>query len=313
MDQTTTTPRKIMQAPKKRRMGHVSTLVAALDATATLCACGDGDNSRASSAPAPAPAPAIDPSEGCGTPPPSQTSNLHVLDGNGVQRSFDIVVSPGYNPSQPVPVVFVFHGAGGSSAGALSFGFQDAIRNAGDQAIVVAPQGVPFQNFGVGWNESCTGYDMAFFDEMLKYVGQKYCIDRKRVHATGFSWGSDMTNALACCRGAKLKGISPVSGPEGLGRSCPTPRGSFPAVRYRYGDADFAYGSNALAQHAATVASYTNLLSCGGGTDTVPPGTCKTYRNCAQPLMECKVPGLGHVPLSPDETADTWTFWKSLR
>ena len=39
-------------------------------------------------------------------------------------------------------------------------------------------------------------------------VQANYCVDKSRVFVAGFSWGADMTHALACCRGNQIKGIA---------------------------------------------------------------------------------------------------------
>ena len=187
------------------------------------------------------------------------------------------------------------------------YGLQDAIKNAGDQGIVVIPQGISWRGGTVGWEESCNGYDVAFYDAMVKYVTSNYCIDKNRMFVTGFSWGADMTNALACCRGAQIRGVAPFSGSEGIGAACSA---KVPAVRFRYGGLDEFYSQQSF---QATLSFYKKAHSCSADSSLASASSsCKAYKGCDSPVLECGYPTLHHASPSPAETAETWQFWKSL-
>ena len=242
-----------------------------------------------------------------------KVENVQVKDGNGLNRDFQIIGSTKFNPKTATPVVFVFHGNGGNIEVSKSFGFQDAINTAGDQGLVVIPQGIQFENYGIGWNQHANGYDMPFFDAMLTYLEKHYCIDKTRVFSTGFSWGADMTNALACVKGDQLRGVAPFSGAEtNYNPTCSTKK--YPAVRYRYGTASGTAGDGAysLKEFQDTTTFYRNAHQCSPESDPFPPDPCIIYRGCGRPVVECVFATMGHQQPSQEEALETWKFWKSL-
>lgn len=244
---------------------------------------------------------------------PAKLENAQVKDGDKRNRDFQILVSKKFDPKQASPVVFVFHGAGGNIDASKSFGFQDAINTAGDQGIVVIPQGIVFETYGVGWNQHADGYDMPFFDAMLMYLEQHYCVDKTKVFSTGFSWGADMTNALACARGDQLRGVAPFSGAEtDYNPTCSTKK--YPAVRFRYGSAsgDAGDGAYSLKNFQDTTLFYRKAHNCSPASNPFPPVPCILYQGCGQPVVECRFVNMGHQAPASDEALEVWEFWKSL-
>jgi polyhydroxybutyrate depolymerase len=119
-----------------------------------------------------------------------------------------------YAPSQPsakAPVIFAFHGHGGTMRSAsLAMHFQDVW----PQAVVVYPQGIPtatpIDPAGVhsGWSER----DLPFFDAMLATVRTKYRVDDRRIYAAGFSNGAIFSLLLWDKRARDLAGIAVCGG-----------------------------------------------------------------------------------------------------
>jgi polyhydroxybutyrate depolymerase len=244
---------------------------------------------------------------------PAKLENAQVKDGAGKTRDFQVLISQKFDPKRLTPVVFVFHGNGGNIDASKSFGFQDAINTAGDQGIVIIPQGIQFENYGIGWNQHSDGYDMPFFDAMLTYLENHYCIDKTRVFSTGFSWGADMTNALACVKGDQLRGVAPFSGAEtDYNPTCSTKK--YPAVRFRYGSAsgDKGDGAYTLKQFQDTTLFYRNAHGCSTVSNPFPPVPCILYQGCGQPVVECRFVSMGHQAPAADEALEVWEFWKSL-
>ena len=220
------------------------------------------------------------PSAGCGAvSPPTGTLALSAQVG-GVMRAYEVLVSPGYLPWKPLPLVFVF------------------------------PQGIDFTenglDYGVGWNEHCGGYDMPFFDAMLEHLSAAYCIDLRRIFAAGFSWGGDFVNNLGCCRGDRVRAVASASGADGdYNPACTS---SMPALRTSYADPD-VYPQSAF---ALTVALYRTAHGCGtGAADPVSPAPCVAYRDCDAPVVECRYPGLGHQ-FPPNWSNDVWAWFASI-
>ncbi|HEX2869609.1 MAG TPA: hypothetical protein VHP33_00100, partial [Polyangiaceae bacterium] len=256
-------------------------------------------------------------SAGCGVQgKPTGAIKLQARDGRGTVREYEVLIPASYTPSTPLALTFVYHEAGGTSASAKAIGLQSA-PGAAAASIFVFPQGVPYQSAGVGWNDSCTGYDMPFFDNMLATLEASYCIDQQRVFAGGFSWGCDHVTSLACCRGDRLRAIAAASCSDDfseparyqsyLNPTCaaPTP----PAVRFTHAlSDDNAYPSPLF---ATTSALFRSWNGCSTSSTATPPSPCRAFDGCRSPLIECAYPGLGHA-LSSGFSAETWSFFSSL-
>jgi polyhydroxybutyrate depolymerase len=189
---------------------------------------------------------------------------------------------------------------------------------AANAAIFVFPQGIPYQNYGVGWNDLCGGYDMVFFDHMLAALESTYCVDPTRVFAAGFSWGCDQVTALLCCRGGDLRAIAAASCSDefqgtadgGQYDNLPCPAAGTTAIRFTH-DANGDQGYTLL-DFELTSALYRDLDFCAASASPVPPAPCETYAGCRAPYIECPYPGLGHA-LPSGWAADTWTFFSKLQ
>lgn len=148
----------------------------------------------------------------------------------GELKRHAVIVPPTKGKKAAHPVVFVFHGHGGTSADAAS-GF--AIHEHWPEAVVVYPQGVktprpsdPEGKFS-GWQGDPADYggrDLLFFDALLAKVTAEHKVDDKRVYAAGFSNGGSFTYLLWANRGAKLAAVGPVGATAGKQRKGLTPK-----------------------------------------------------------------------------------------
>jgi polyhydroxybutyrate depolymerase len=258
--------------------------------------------------PTPTPTP-VAKSAGCGVQGPATGLQTLTIKVGGQKRQYAILVPSGYDPQRPLALVFVFHGAYGTVSTAMTMGLQN-VTAAASSAIFLFPQGtyVDPQNpdWGNGWDESCGGSDMLFFDAMLETTAASYCVDLKHVFATGFSWGGDFVNNLACCRGDKLRAIAPASGDDAhYNAACGT---KVPAFRITYGDRDPQY---AQSDFADAVSFERTAHGCSSLSGAVLPLPCIGYHGCDQPVIECKYAGMGHM-LPDSWAADTWDFFASF-
>jgi polyhydroxybutyrate depolymerase len=121
------------------------------------------------------------------------------------------------------PVVFAFHGHGGTMASAArSFGFH----RLWSDAIVVYMQGLPTvgaltdpQGKLPGWQKSPGDYgdrDLKFFDTVLETLKKEAHVDAKRVFATGHSNGGGFTYLLWAVRGEVFAAVAPSAAAPGL-------------------------------------------------------------------------------------------------
>jgi predicted esterase len=132
----------------------------------------------------------------------------------GDNRSFEVVVPAQYDPGTAWPVVFAFHGYGGSPASMLDA--DSDLRPYADErgVILVAPLGIETGGYTL-WDVfggEATNKDLAFFDDLLTCVSESFTVDPARVHATGMSFGGLMTGALLAHRSSVLASAAPLSG-----------------------------------------------------------------------------------------------------
>lgn len=125
---------------------------------------------------------------------------------------------PAQATTKPTPVLFVFHGHGGSAD-------QIARRNAYEtlwpEAIVVYPQGLPTpgqltdpQGERAGWQKTAGDQgdrDLKFFDAILASLRQDYRVDDQRIYVTGHSNGGSFTYLLWAERGDIFAAVAPTS------------------------------------------------------------------------------------------------------
>jgi polyhydroxybutyrate depolymerase len=257
-------------------------------------------------------------SAGCGTTPPHGASYTgSTTDGNGKTRSYDVLLPAPYSNSTPLALTFAFHGAGATSSTAEGFGIQGGT-GAASASVFVFPQGIPFQTYGVGWDDTCGGYDMPFFDHMVNDIESSYCIDTKRLFVAGFSWGCDFVTALDCCRGNEVRAVSAASCTDEYGKSddyttydnlaCPTKTQA--AIRFTH---DASGGDSAYPKPLFTTTSqlYQSFNGCPTFTGSLTPNVCTPYAGCADPFIECPYTGLGHATPS-GWGSDTWAFFASF-
>ena len=143
---------------------------------------------------------------------------------DGVTREALVSIPPGTPPANGWPVVFAFHGHGGTMAhAAQSF----PIYQVWPDAIVVYPQGLPTpgrltdaEGKRNGWQSTAGAEgdrDLKFFDVMLAGLGQQYRVDSKRVYATGHSNGGGFTYLLWAQRGDVFAALAPSAAVLGRG------------------------------------------------------------------------------------------------
>ena len=244
----------------------------------------------------------------------------------GGSRTYVLVVPKSASAVSALPIVFVFHGDGGTGAGVRA---QLALEApAGDGAIFVYPNGVQRAD---GWwdldKPATTNPDIAFFDAMLATLKTRYCVDAKRVFVTGFSRGGFFTNHLGCHRGDVLRAIAPQSGggpyaaPGGYNADgqlvCPTP--PVPALII-HGNADGTVKNDPKApeggwqafyhwaywNHAAPRATY------DFATEASTPVPCLKAKGVDAPVIPCFIDGLDHAAWS-EEAKVVWGFFASLK
>ena len=139
------------------------------------------------------------------------------FDMDGVARTALLYVPPG-KPAGSLPLVFVFHGHGGTSRNAAGV-FH--LHRLWPDAMVIYPQGLNTvsqltdpEGQRSGWQKAVGDYDdrdLHFFDAMLARLKKDYPVDPKRIYATGHSNGGGFTYLLWRARPEVFAAVAPCS------------------------------------------------------------------------------------------------------
>jgi poly(3-hydroxybutyrate) depolymerase len=190
----------------------------------------------------------------------------------GTARSYIVSLPEGYDASTPYPLVFAYHGLGGSAqlvSGPFYFGLEQV---EAAPMIFVYPDGLAVQSGdGAGWDNQ-GGRDVDFFDALLENLGANACVDENRVFVTGHSYGGVMTHTLACERASVLRAVAPVAGAHFGGGACDGPVAAWGTHGTNDPTVDYEAGLSAIER----------LLSSNGcdeasATPTAPTDYCQTY------------------------------------
>jgi polyhydroxybutyrate depolymerase len=155
----------------------------------------------------------------CTSQTPKSISAVHetrTLDHDGRQRTYLLHVPDGLHENEPVPLVFVFHGGGGTGSGMVSLTEFDKLSDR-EEFVVVFPDGV-----GNSWNDgrqnlASEAYllnvdDVGFVDAMVETISLEFPVDQERIYATGISNGAIFSHFLAAQRASTFAAIAPVVG-----------------------------------------------------------------------------------------------------
>lgn len=159
------------------------------------------------------------------TPLAAQTAGVEQrgsLEVGGTRRSYLLYLPSAWQRTRPLPLVLVFHGAGGRGAGiARHTGFSRLAER--EAFAVVYPDGVNRRwndGRGIGGARDDVGFVRTLLDSLDRRVG----VDRRRIYATGISNGAMFAYRLACDLPGVFAAIAPVAGalPASLAERCGT-------------------------------------------------------------------------------------------
>jgi polyhydroxybutyrate depolymerase len=237
-----------------------------------------------------------------------QNSPTHMtVNVDGVARHA-LVFTPS-NPREKSPVIFGFHGHGGSPDACVR---GMAFQKAWPEAIVVYPQGIPIptgvdpQGEKPGWQREpgeVGNRDLKFVDALLTKLREQHQVDDERIFAVGFSNGAFFSYLLWVERPNVFAGFAPVAG---LPRYSGNPKIPKPAVQIG-GRADKLVH---LADVEKAMAMVRELNGCPNQGQPCGNGCTRYSSTKSAPVVQAFHPG-GHV-YPPQATNLIVNFFKEI-
>ncbi len=253
-------------------------------------------------------------SSGSGGAPPMTCSgkkgasgdSVVTLDFEGKMRNAEVHVPASVNAENPTSLVLNFHGF---SSNASQEALLSLMNTASDERgfIVVYPNGIDFS-----WNAGkCCGNaasleinDVGFVSALIDKLSADYCIDPKRVFATGMSNGGFLTNRLGCDLSEKIAAIAPVAGVLGIPLSTCSPGRKVPVMHF-HGTADLLvpYEGGGVLDFPSvekSIGRWREINSCGAASEVIfdkGDSECITALDCAEgaDVTLCTVQNGGHT------------------
>ena len=142
------------------------------------------------------------------------TSRNIAIKVNNTQRIYRIYLPKKYSNSKKHPLILDFHGyaSNGIRQEAISKFIPIANKH---KIILVFPEGSFGKNHVQGWNtglhKTIVSNDVLFVSDAISQLQSNFCVDPKRIYATGFSNGGGMVSRLMCLMGKRIAAFAPVS------------------------------------------------------------------------------------------------------
>jgi polyhydroxybutyrate depolymerase len=153
---------------------------------------------------------------------PIQEPSFRTWEVDGVKREA-VVCRPSKKIAGKIPLVFDFHGHGGTARHAAR---THRLHEAWPEALVVYMQGLNTpgkltdpEGKKAGWQHGPGDQkdrDLKFFDAVLASMQNDYPVDEARIYATGHSNGGAFTYLLWAKRGDRFAAFGPVAAAAGL-------------------------------------------------------------------------------------------------
>lgn len=134
-------------------------------------------------------------------------------------RYYDLHVPSSYIKGQSLPLVLVFHGAGGDGRAMQQLtGFSQLAEQ--EKFLVVYPDAIDKHWDARRRVQPETKNDIGFISALIEQLEQDYTLDRNRIYVTGFSNGGMFAHRVACELSDKIAAGAVVAAtmPENLSR-----------------------------------------------------------------------------------------------
>lgn len=158
----------------------------------------------------------------------AQHSRRSSITVGGLERTYHLYLPASYEPSKSLPVVFLFHGGGGTGEGMEKLTLEGFNRIADREGfIVLYPDGIEKH-----WNDGrgLQVYrahrenidDVGFLSALIDHLIRTFNIDTTRIYAAGISNGGQFSQRLACELSDRIAaiGVVAIQLPQHLPFSC---------------------------------------------------------------------------------------------
>lgn len=270
--------------------------------------------------------PSVNASAACVNTLPAGSHTVEISS-SGRSRSFDVYVPTGLTADETRPVVFFWHGYGGSPAKIMEFAKPNQLADK-HKCIIAYPKGTGIiAGFnGAGCCPLISVDDVRLFRDITDWLISNMCGDGSNMFSAGFSNGGFMSNRLACEASDVVKGIAVHSGSIGKSFGCSPTKGI--PVLLIHGDADPTvpyFGNGQWKSFAEMAQTWADNNQCGSEENAragyrSQKTECIRYDSCARdavPLEFCTVKDLAHAwsgdgDYELDATQHIFEFFESL-
>lgn len=210
------------------------------------------------------------PSSGCGHP--SSAAGALLARAGDLETPYLLTLPNGYDGTQPVPLVFAFHGRSRTHQLFHDVDASHLAEQLGPRYAVAYVKSV-----GAGFDEPEERSDnLQIFDALYAQLLATYCIDTEQVFAIGHSSGAQFSEILACERSSALRGIAAVAGalvlPECLGRT---------AALMVHGERDSVVS---VSRGGQAVFHFMRANGCARNASPVGTAGCMRFEDCRHDL-----------------------------
>lgn len=219
---------------------------------------------------------------------------------SGANRPYSVRLPTMYDAKRAYPLIVLLHGCGD---GKNNVPMENA---AGSDAILVRGTGSAADTC---WDTSPNGKDVPFFDAMVLDAETRFCTDKSRIFAVGYSSGSWLVNQLTCIRANVLRGGASVTGGESAAGNC-----GGPVARIFIHDSDDTTNQISGSIKARDRQLTQNMCDKAAAPMPVDPSPCTLYQGCktGYPVEWCQTSGKQHGRQDSFAPSTFWNFFKKL-
>ena len=201
----------------------------------------------------------------------SKDSESLSLQHDGLTREYLLYVPSSYDGGSAVPLLFNFHGYGGTSSGHLATADMRVLADQ-ENFLLCYPQGSSDSTGSGHWNTSLPGGDnkssaddTGFVSAMITSISTNYKVNANRIYACGYSNGGMMSYFLGGLMSDQIAAIGSVSGTMLDGN--PDPTNPVPMINL-HGTADYVLAYSGGDGSTSTTDTLTSWAAWNGASTT---------------------------------------------